>query len=118
MPYHSCPGKSLLKVTEWTFYTGQYEVVENAPHQSWTQDLRKLGRIRLPAGAEFSFYQQRAKPKATTYQGRILRQKMWAEISDVMWKSRGACGYPLSHGADLCGDRKGLQLGDAVEGMP
>ena len=72
MPYHACPGKSSLKVTDWTYYAGQDEVKPTALHYGWPQGLRDFGPIRLPAGAEDSFYQKSARPKALTYQGRTL----------------------------------------------
>ncbi len=76
-------------MTDWTYYASQDEVEPTAVHHDWLQELRELGPIRLPAESEDSFYQNRAKPKAPTYQGWTLRPKLISLKSQMSWGNPG-----------------------------
>ncbi len=68
---------------------GQDEVEPTALHQKWPLEIKELGPIRLPAGAEESFYRNRSKRKAPTYQGRTLRPKLISLKSRMSWGNPG-----------------------------
>ncbi len=81
--------KVSLRVTGWTYYDGLDKVKPTALHHDWPKEPRELGPIRLPAGAEGSCYQQRAKPKAPDVPGRTLRPKLIDLKSQMSWGNPG-----------------------------
>ncbi len=97
MPYRAYLGKVSMKVTDWTYYQAQDEAKATAYHIDWPDELKEMGPIWNPAGAEESFYRRRAAPMAPTYCGRTLRPKHADLKQQMSWGNPGEQPAILRH---------------------
>ncbi len=44
-------------------------------HLEWPESLKVVGPVLIPGGSEGTYRQERSKPHAPTFQGRVLRRK-------------------------------------------
>ncbi len=111
-PYRTCAGRMMLDRADWTHYAQQDEARSGVLHLEWSESLRRVGPVMIPAGSEGTYCQEHAVSHAPTFHGRVLRRKngvktamSWGNAQErrAIWRTMKEAATALSNDRDLFG---------------